>query len=74
MAARPSTLQNNVDFRFPQVPQPMGNNVPLFASTPKDAFAAAAAASSKSQIQRNAAAAAAEKDVSFNALMNPSKM
>ena len=68
---RPTVLKNlalNGDLqRYPRVPQPLATNVPLFASTPKDAFAAAAAIA-KNQ-QRN------ENDGSFNALMNnPSKM
>ena len=47
--------------------QPLGNNAPLFASTPKDAFIAA-------NLLRNVAAAQQGTDASFNALMNPPKM
>lgn len=59
----------------PYVAQPLGQqNLPLFASTPRDAFAAAAAIA-KSQIKRNAGLN--DNEGSFNALMNsnnPSKM
>jgi hypothetical protein len=53
------------------VAQPLGNNAPLFASTPRDAFAAEGGAN---QFFRNAQSAQQGTDGSFNALMNPPKM
>ena len=64
----------------PRVVQTLGNNAPLFASTPKDAFtvagraaATAMAGGASNQVFRNAQHQQGT-DGSFNALMNPPKM